>query len=178
MRRSCLAIAALGCLLIATSVQRARAEVSAQDGYAPDGSSQLHVELAPYGWIPASSTNIQLGRGASVNISQGMPTVAQITSALKGAFIGAGLVRYGPWSGEVDVQWVSADASKGLPSGPLGVSRSLSVDTSLVRVASGFGYEVYNGAIGSVPATLDARAGFAWFQMSETLDLDATGPLG
>jgi hypothetical protein len=113
-----------------------------------------------------------------VNISQGMPTVSQITSALKGAFIGAGLVRYGPWSGEIDIQWVSADASKGLPSGPFDVSRSLSVDTSLVRVAHGVGYEVYNGAIGSVPTTLDARAGFAWFHMSETLDLDATGPLG
>ena len=178
MNRNRLAVAVLCCVLVAIGAGTTRAEVSAQDGFAPDGSAQLHIEIAPYAWIPATGGSIKLGSGAAVNIGQGMPTVSQITSALKGAFIGFGQARYGPWSGEIDFQWVSAATSKDLSPGPLGVSRSLNLRTSLVRVAPGIGYEVYNGAIGSVPATLDARVGLAWFQMSETLNLDATGQLG
>ncbi len=171
-------IAALGLLVTAALCGRAQAGVSVQDGFAPDGSPQWHFELVPYAWIPATSSTITLGRGASVNVSQGMPSVSQVTSRLTGAFMGNALARYGAWSGELDFQWVSATAGKSLPPDILGTSRSLNVDGSLVRVAPGFGYQVYKRSVGRIPTTVDARVGFAWFQASESLSVDRTGPLG
>ena len=60
----------------------------------------------------------------------------------------------------------------------LGNPRSLKTGTSLVRVAPGFGYQVYNGIVGHLPTTLDGQVGFAWFASDSTLGLDRTGPLG
>jgi hypothetical protein len=47
-----------------------------------------------------------------------------------------------------------------------------------VRVAPGFGYELYKGAVGAVLTTLDAQIGFAYFTSSTSLDLRSFGPLG
>ena len=173
-----LSLSALACALALVGGRAAQAEVSAQDGYSPSGAYQVHVELIPYAWVPAVSGNVKLGSGASANISQGIPSLSQITSALTGAFIGAGLLRYGPWSGEIDIQYVGISQTKDLSPDLLGQPRSLKLDASLVRVAPGFGYEVYKGALGGIPATLDVRLGFAWFSSSTTLDLDRSGLLG
>ena len=177
-KRAWLSMAALACALALVGGRVAQAEVSAQDGYAPSGAYQVHVELIPYAWLPAVSGNVTLGRGASANISQGVPSLSKVTSVLTGAFIGAGLLRYGPWSGEIDIQYVGVSQTRDLAPDALGRPRSLTVDASLVRVAPGFGYEVYKGSLGQIPATLDARVGFAVFSSSLTLDLDRAGPLG
>jgi hypothetical protein len=174
-----LALAAMlgGFIAVAWSIP-AHAEVSAQDGYNPDGSHKLSFELAPYAWIPAVAGDVKLGRGASINISQGMPSASTLTSVLRGAFVGFGLVRYGPWSGEIDIQYIATSNDKGVGPDVFGFSRSLNVDTSLVRVAPGVGYQVFKGDLGSVPTTVDARVGFAFMTTSATLDLDRFGPLG
>jgi hypothetical protein len=172
------AAAALGCALAVSAIHCAQAEVSARDGYGPNGSYQVHVELVPYLWLPAVGGRIKLGNGASVGISAGVPTVNDLTTKLNGAFIGAGLVRYGPYSVQIDLQYISASTTNDLPPGILGISRSLKISPSLIRVAPGLGYQVFNAPVAGIPTTLDAQVGFAWFSSSTTLDLDSVGPLG
>lgn len=161
----------LGCL-------PARAEVSAKDGYASDGSSKLHVEIAPYAWVPAVSGDVKLGRGASRQISQGMPSLATLRNDLTGAFMGDVRVRYGAWFGELNIQYIGASVTKGLSPDILGIPRSLNAITNMTRVAPGFGYQAYNGTLGGMPVTLDARVGFAWFTSSVDLKLDRFPPSG
>jgi hypothetical protein len=156
----------------------ARAGVSPQDGYAADGTPKIHIELAPYVWLPASNSQATLRNGATAALSAGVPSVSQLTNVLTGAFMGMGLLRYGPWSAELDIDYVGASQDKGLPVGAVGVSRSLKFDISTVRVAPGIGYQVFNGPVAGIPATLDARVGFSWFTSSSTLGLDRIGPLG
>jgi hypothetical protein len=145
----------------------ARAQPSANDGYAADGSARMQVELTPYLWLPATNTNVSLGPkgGISGSVSTGVPSASQLANSLHGAFMGFALVRYGPWSAELDIDWVTASAGK-TAQGPLGNTLHLSTSASIVRVAPGFGYQVANGAVGSIPATLDVRVGFAWFHSS------------
>ena len=179
-RRRCAAraVAAVCAGLLACSAQPARAEVSAQDGFAPGGGYQVHVEFDPYLWLPASAGTVKLGNGATANINAGIPSISQLTNVLTGAFMGTIVTRYGPWSGLIDIQYVSAAKSQSLRPDLLGQPRSLHFSTSLTRVAPGIGYQVYNGALGTVPTTLDAQAGFVWFGSSTTLDLDRYGPAG
>ncbi len=177
--RSTLCAFVLGTCLAAFAPKVASAGVSPDDGYAPDGSYQWHFELAPYAWVPATSASIRLGNGATANINAGMPTLSQIRNVLTGVFMGFGIVRYGPWSAQLNIDFVSASQTKGLGPGPLGiVSRTIDLSTTLWRVAPGFGYEVYRGALGPVPATLDAQAGFSYFTDASTLDLTNFGPRG
>lgn len=167
--------------LLAVSVApiAARAEVSANDGYASDGSYEWHFELVPYAWLPASSAEVKLGNGASVNINAGVPSVSQLRNVVTGVFMGFAQARYGPWSAQLNIDYLSASETKRLPPGPLGlIGRSLNVSTSLVRVAPGFGYEVYRGTVGTVPTTLDGLIGFSYFTHSTTLDLSRFGPRG
>jgi hypothetical protein len=154
------------------------AGVSAEDGYAADGAYRVNVEIDPYVWLPAVNGNIKLGNGATVSGGSGVPTVSDLTTKLTGAFMGAGLVRYGPYSAEIDIQYVGVSEDRGISPDIFGEPRSRHLDASLVRVAPGMGYEVYKGALGIVPATLDARVGFAVFLQNMTLDFDRTGILG
>src|SRR5689334_18630845 len=72
----------------------ARAQVSARDGYAPDGSYRVQVEVTPYAWLPATNTNFTLGPRGGVNgtASSGVPTAAQLANSLHGAFMAYGLL--------------------------------------------------------------------------------------
>ncbi len=167
-------VVAICSVAVMATLSPVRAEVSPQDGYGPGGAYQVHVELAPYLFLPATSGSINLGNGASKEISAGIPSLSKILSALNGAFFGAGVVRYGPWSGELNIDYVSASVTKGLGLDQLGNPRSLKVSPSLVRVAPGIGYQVFNGALGTIPTTLDARVGFSYFSSNTTLTLDRT----
>ena len=177
--RTPLAATMLVALVAALAPHTARAGVSPDDGYAPDWSYQWHFELAPYAWVPATSASIRLGNGASANVNAGMPTLSQLENVLTGAFMGLGIVRYGPWSAQINIDYVAASHTKGLGPGPFGIiGRTLDVSSSLWRVAPGFGYEVYRGAVGTVPTTIDAQVGFSYFTDSTTLDLTQFGPRG
>lgn len=170
-------VATVACAIMFLS-SAAHAGVSVDDGYGPDGLPQQHFELDPYVWLPATSAKIRLGTGASVDISQGVPSASDLVSKLNGAFLGFGLARYGAFSAELDIDYVSATETKGLGGNILTLSRSIKLDTSLFRISPGFGYEVFRGDVGTVPATLDARAGFSFTDPSATLTFTRTNLAG
>jgi hypothetical protein len=165
-------------LLVFLSATGAQAGVSPRDGFSPDGDAQWHFNLTPYLWLPSTSADIALGNGAQVDIDRGAPSLSTLASTLKGAFLGAGLARYGNWSGVLDIQFVDAAQNNALPAPAPGVTRNLKEGVSYVRVAPGIGYQLYNGYMGDIPATLDGRVGFSWLQMETSLKLDQTGPAG
>ena len=177
-RRPRLGCAVLGMMLAAWPLMAARAGVSPQDGFAPDGTYQTHLELDVYGWLPATAGNVSLGRGGDVAISQGVPSISELANVLTAAFMGTAMVRYGPWSAVLDIEHVGMSQTTALPSGPFGAARSLTTGTTMTRVAPGIGYQVYNGSAGPMPATLDALAGFAWFGSSATQEFNLTDPSG
>src|SRR3954453_15397908 len=90
-------------LLLLLGLQPARAGVSPQDGYTTDGAPKLFIELAPYLWLPASNAQATLRNGATEATSAGVPSVSQLTNVLTGDFMGLGVLRYGPWSAELDI---------------------------------------------------------------------------
>jgi len=133
---------------------------SPRDGYAPDGTYRVQVELSPYLWLPATQTNLTIGPNEG-SASTGIPSLRDLANSLHGAFLGYGLLRYGPWSAELDINWVSAYGHKAVASQTSGQSVDLSANASIVRIAPGFGYEVFSGDMGKTPVTVDARVGFA-----------------
>lgn len=170
----CFGVAAGGWLCALLIVTPARADFySPKDGYGPGGGYQVHVEIAPYLWLPATQTDYTLGPegGVSGSASTGVPTLAQLKDSLHGAFMGYTLLRYGPWSAELDFEWVDASGGKSFVT-PAGTPGHLSLSSSYVRIAPGFGYQVFNGPVGSVPVTIDARVGFAALIWSSSATTD------
>ncbi len=174
----CVAVVALAVAGIAAQAAPARAGVSAQDGYGPNGAYQFHVDLDLYGWLPATGSSVTLSNGAQRSGGQGIPSPSTIADVVNGAFMGAALVRYGPWSVLVDVDYVSLSQSASLGADALGRPLSLKTTISATRVTPGIGYQVYNGITGHIPTTLDAQVGAAWFGTSPSLDLERTDPTG
>ncbi len=162
-----------GCLALTAP---AAAQLSANDGYAADGSYKLQVEITPYLWLPATETKFDLGPNSRIvgNVSTGIPTAAELANSLHGAFMGYTLVRYGPWSTELDFDWVAATSNNKFVSDPSGQRIGITASASMVRVAPGFGYEVVNSAVTGMPFTVDARAGFAFFHWDASI---SSGPL-
>jgi hypothetical protein len=151
------------------------AQLSANDGYSTDGSYKLQVEITPYIWLPATETKFDLGPNSRISgsVGSGIPTAAQLASSLHGAFMGYTLVRYGPWSAELDFDWVEVSSNNKVVAGPLGRSVPISAGASIVRVAPGFGYQVVNSAVVGMPVTVDVRAGFAFFHWDASI---SSGP--
>jgi hypothetical protein len=172
-----LCAAVFGLLLFAAGAARAQL-FSIKDGYAEDGRYQVQTELVPYLWLPAISGTIHTGssRLGSVDVDSGFPTPADLAHSLHAAFMGSGLVRYGPWSAELDMQYVDGSQSATVATGRFG-RRELRANASLVltRIAPGFGYKVYSGDLLGVPIMVDARAGFAYINSAETVT--GEGPL-
>jgi len=167
----CTAIAIM--LVALTWSSAARAQFSAREGYTEDGQYRVQVELVPYVWLPATSGTVHLGRpnaGQTVSINAGVPTVSELANVLDAAFIGAGLLRYGPWSAEIDMQWVNASTSHDRPVPGTLTTVHVNEAISLFRVAPGFGYEVVASQVGGVPVSLDARAGFSYITTGASAD--------
>ena len=157
------------CFALAASTGAALAQpVSAQDGFAANGTYQWNFELDPYLWLPAASASFAAGRNGQFTggTTTSVPSISDLFQTLHGAFMGAAITRYGPFSGEVDIQWVDGAQGKTVGPGPGGNFGHLSLSASYVRVAPGFGYEVWNGALAGLPLTVDARVGFAYFSWS------------
>jgi hypothetical protein len=167
LRQTVVAAVTLLSLLLAANPAVAQS-FSANDGYAADGSYKLQVELTPYLWLPRTQTNFSLGPrgGISGTTSTGIPTAQQLANSLHGAFMGYGLMRYGPWSTELDIDWITASQGKNPFIPALGRTANLSVSATVLRIAPGFGYKIYTGELGAMPFTVDARAGFAVFDWS------------
>jgi len=168
----------LGLAVLANGPAKAQ-YFSNRDGYTPDGAYRVQVELSPYIWLPATSGHVGFASAAvanrfSGNFSTGVPSVSELADSLHAAFMGAGILRYGPYSGELDIQYVDASQSKTFFTGPRGVVLRANASTSLVRVAPGVGYQVYSGDIYGVPVSADARVGFAYFSTSSSLKGEAS----
>lgn len=113
----------------------AYAEVSPRDGYAPDGTYQVNVEIAPYLWLAGIDVTAKTARGLSGNLNSGVPSVSKIAGVVTGAFMGAGLVRYGPYFAQLDIDYFAAAQGKTIAPDALGLSRSAHLSASLRRPA-------------------------------------------
>jgi outer membrane protein OmpA-like peptidoglycan-associated protein len=162
------------------------------DGYTDSGQYRVQVELSPYLWLPATSGSVgfahpaiidrihdRTGR-ASGEFSTSVPSLNSLTESLHFSFMGDGLLRYGPYSVETDLQYVSGFASKTLFTTPDGGLYRVHADASFVRIAPGLGYQVYSGDVFSIPTSVDARAGFAYFANWKNLQGEGnlTGEIG
>jgi outer membrane protein OmpA-like peptidoglycan-associated protein len=165
-------IVSLG-LCFAVAIKPAHAQYfSDHDGYTDSGAYRVQLEVSPYLWLPATSGAVGFAREGfadhfSGEFSSSVPPVGEIASHLHFSFMGDTVLRYGPYSGEVDLQYVDAFAGKTrfTPDGPLRVH----TNASYVRLAPGFGYQVYGGDIFRIPTSVDARIGFAYFTHWEDL---------
>ncbi len=163
-RRNLLAFA-VGLALLAAGGRPAVAQFSPDEGYDADGRYRVQAEIVPYIWLPATDAKVGLAHpeGYTVSISTPAPTISKITSVVDAALIGAGLVRYGPWSAEFDMQWINANQSRSRTIDNTGIMVQLNEQAALFRIAPGFGYEVLRGDVLGIPASLDLRAGFSYF---------------
>jgi outer membrane protein OmpA-like peptidoglycan-associated protein len=160
-------------LCFAVAIKPAHAQYfSDHDGYTDSGGYRVQLEVSPYFWLPATSGAIGFARPGFANhfsgeFSSSVPPVGQIASHLHFSFMGDTVLRYGPFSGEVDLQYIDAFAGKTrfTPVGELRVHTNV----SYVRVAPGFGYQLYGGDLFRIPTAVDARVGFAYFTHWEDL---------
>ncbi len=161
-----LSFAVLG--FAALSTRPAVAQFSAREGFAADGTSHWSFELTPYLFLPNISANIGLRHpaGVDVTINQNRPTISKLLATLTGAFVGDALVRYGNWSGEINIFYVAAEVTKPFPPlVPGGPGATLKSTVSGVLVSPGFGYQVLPTDVSSTVA-LDVRAGFTYDSVS------------
>lgn len=150
-------------LVIGLSATQAHAQFSARDGYAEDGGYRVQVELTPYLWLPASSGTARIGGrlGRDFSFDSGPPTIADLAHSLHGAFVGYGLLRYGPWSAEIDTQWIDAFHKSSVQADANGPGGTLKDTLRVFRIAPGLGYQIYSGAVAGMPTTVDGRVGFS-----------------
>ena len=148
-------------------------EFSNKDGYAPDGSYRVQVELTPYLWLPWLNATVGLNRPAGTDISINRPrvTIADLASTLNGAFVAQGLVRYGPWSAELDFDWIAASQSKTFPALVGARQDTLNLHDSVIYVAPGFGYRIIPGFAPDT-VSIDLRAGFSYVATSASASFD------
>ncbi len=158
--RRLLSLAAVAAAMLAWSGTGAWAQgFSSKEGYGPDGGYQLFVELSPYAFLPhVDATANGLGprgiRGTSGSVSGW-----KLLSSLQGAFFGNGIVRYGPFSAELNAIYVNLknDRIYTLPRLGRNVTGDASMDMTLVQ--AGVGYRVYSGNVAGMDSGLDARVG-------------------
>jgi len=163
-------LASMATLVSLALARPAAAQFSARESFNPDGTGKWDFELTPYLFLPNINATIGLNHppGTDVSVNQPRPTVSKLASTLNGAFVGYGLVRYGNWSGELNVFYVSASVSRNFaPVLPGGAGTTLKVNGSEVLVSPGFGYQVLPLDATS-KVTLDARAGFTYNSISSS----------
>ncbi len=142
---------------------------SPRNGYAADGSYRVQVEVTPYLWLPALNATLGLNRppGTDVSINRPRPTVSKVVDSLNGAFVADSLVRFGPWSAELNFDWISAHESKTFPALVNAPQAKLKVNNSVVYVSPGVGYQLIPG-FAPDKLSFDLRAGFSYFETSAT----------
>jgi hypothetical protein len=146
-------------------------------------SSGLQFTVTPYLWFPSIKSTVYLNppgsRGTiSANSDIGF---GKLFSDLNVGFMGAGEVRYGRWSAQTDIIWLSV--SQGGQrirdvTGPFGRVHPTSLNTKLdqkttIWTLSG-GYDVFRNQRNFV----EVFAGFRYLGMSNKLDWGFQGPIG
>jgi outer membrane protein OmpA-like peptidoglycan-associated protein len=156
------------CLVASVGLPARAQYFSNRDGYTSTGAYRIQVELDPYLWWPGLSGSVNYAAPIANSrlpntFNSGLLSPSDLAHILHAAFIGDGLVRYGPYSAEMDLQYISMSQSQDLPSGPLGNSFRVKAALQLLRIAPGVGYQVYAGKIYGIHASVDARVGFSFF---------------
>ena len=149
-------------------VRPAAAQFSAHEGFTASGAPEWTFEISPYLFLPNINATIGLAHpaGFDFSINQPRPTVSKLTESLTGAFTADNLVRYGDWSGELNILYVSGEATRNFP--PLiagGPGASLKATASEVLVSPGFGYRIFPTDPSSNLA-VDLRTGFTYNSVS------------
>jgi outer membrane protein OmpA-like peptidoglycan-associated protein len=187
------ALVSISAIALCFAIKPAHAQYfTDHDGYTDDGQYRVQVELSPYIWLPATSGTVGFAHQAIVDrihdrtgrpsseFGTSTPSLNSLSESLHFSFMGDGLLRYGPYSVEADLQYVSGFASKTLFTTPDGGLYRLHADASYVRIAPGLGYQVYSGNVFSIPTSVDARAGFSYFANWKNLQGEGnlTGEVG
>jgi hypothetical protein len=160
LRSACLV--SLPSFLACAALGPARAQYfTNHDGYAASGAYRVQVELAPSLWLPAASGTLAFARPSTEgHVSNAALPSLSLDATPHAAFTGDGLVRYGPYSAELDVQYLSATDDQ---------MRPAELAASYVRIAPGLGYQLYRGKLFSIPSSLDARAGLSYVESWQEL---------
>lgn len=137
------------------------------DGYTDSGGYRVQVELDPYLWWPGLAGSVHfasplVSSRTSGNFNTGLFSLQDILHTLHFAFMGSGIVRYGPYSAELDLQYLSVSQSQTLFTAAQGGEVRVNSALQLLRVAPGVGYQVYAGNVYGIPTSADARVGFAY----------------
>jgi hypothetical protein len=161
-------LSAAALIAAALSTSPAAAQFSAREGFTPDGTAHWSFEVTPYVFLPNVDAKIGLAHppGTDVSVNQSRPTLADVVGHLTGAFVADSLVRYGNWSGELNVFYVGLETKTNLPSVlPGGPGATLKNTLSATFISPGFGYQVLPTDATSKLA-LDVRAGFSYDSVS------------
>ena len=137
------------------------------DGYTDSGGYRVQVELDTYLWWPGLTGSVHfasplVNSRTSGDFNTGLFSLQDILHTLHFAFMGSGIVRYGPYSAELDLQYLSVSQSQTLFASAQGGEVRVKSALQLLRVAPGIGYQVYAGNVYGIPTSADARAGFAY----------------
>src|SRR5271163_481553 len=122
------------------------------DGYTDSGGYRVQVELDPYLWWPGLAGSVHfasplVSSRTSGNFNTGLFSLQDILHTLHFAFMGSGIVRYGPYSAELDLQYLSVSQSETLFTTAQGGEVRLKSALQMLRVAPGVGYQVYAGNV-------------------------------
>jgi len=159
---------AVAVLLGILGVKPAAAQFSAHEGFTSSGTPEWTFEISSYLFLPNIDATIGLAHpaGFDFSVNQPRPTVSKLTESLTGAFTADNLVRYGNWSGELNILYVAGQATRNFPPiMPGGPGASFKATASEVLVSPGFGYRVLPTDPSSNLA-LDLRAGFTYNSVS------------
>lgn len=162
MRRGIWSAGVAAAVALAGIARPTWAEFTNHDGYTADGKYQVSAEITPYLYLPATSANLQLAHfnGYTVSASTPVPSISQLTNVLDAAVLADGLVRYGPWSAELNFWWINASASKTRPIADTGASIHLNESSQLLRISPGLGVQFVRSELFGAPVSADLRAGF------------------
>jgi hypothetical protein len=157
-----LALSTLVLLFGLIAARPALAQFSSQEGYA-SGVPHWTFEAQPYLWLPATSAKVGLGRAPGLDLSGTFhPTLANVVGSLNAAVTCDCIVRYGNWSGEVDLSYISLSGTKGFPPIlPGQPQRRLNGSVKLLLVSPGLGYRILH----TDNVSFDARVGFSYSQV-------------
>jgi hypothetical protein len=157
-----LALMALAMMFGLAVAQPALAQFSSQEGYA-SGAPHWTFEAQPYLWLPATTAKVGLARAPGLDLSGTFhPTLANVIGSLNAAVTCDCLVRYGDFSGEFNLSYISLSGTKGFPPIlPGQPQRRLNGSVKLFLISPGLGYRIYHND----KVSFDARVGFSYSQV-------------
>ena len=141
---------------------------SSREGFDAEGRMKPAFEAQMFLFLPAVDATIGLNRppGTDISISRSRPTAADVVNHLSFAFTCDCSVRFGDWSADVTVLYISTDQKVTVPPIPPALPQAqLKSKLSVLYLSPGLGYRVLRTNLASV----DLRAGFTYFE----LDTDA-----